>query len=70
MPQARTVFQPDSPIEVSDEEYEVLKVGGLLADAPAPTDTKTTGAAAQPPATPSTTTGAPAPAADTTIKKG
>ena len=70
MPEARTVFQPDTVIDVSGDEYEVLKAGGLLADDPAPTATKTTTATAQPPAAPSATTGAPAPAADTTTKKG
>lgn len=70
MPKVRTRMQPGVEIDVPDDEYEVLKSGGLLAADPAPaTATKTT-ATAQPPAAPSTTTGAPTPAADTTTKKG
>lgn len=69
MPEVRTTFQPDAVITVSDDEYEVLRTGGLLAAEPAPTATKTL-TAEQPPAASSTTTGAPTPAADTTTKKG
>lgn len=69
MPKVRTRMQPDVEIDVPDDEYEVLKSGGLLAADPAPTATKTA-ATAQPPAASSTTTGAPTPAADTTTKKG
>lgn len=69
MKQVRTRMQPDVPIDVQDDEYEVLLAGGLLAADPAPAPTKTS-PAAQPSAAQSTTTSAPAPAADTTTKKG
>jgi hypothetical protein len=70
MPKVRTRMQPDTVIDVPDDEYEVLRSGGLLAADPEP-PAKAPAAVQPTPATPKATD-APSPAADTTTttKKG